>query len=99
MAFWMISLDGIRNITKNLLRLLQGRWFPFDLAPVMIQNIMKFLPFQYILFFPIQILQGQVPNKELFLGIKVLSISILIILILAKCVWNRGLKKYESVGI
>lgn len=99
MAFWMINLDGLRNITKNLLRLLQGRWFPFDLAPLVFQNIMKFLPFQYILFFPIQILLGQVENYDIFLGIEVLSVSILLVLILAKFVWNRGLKKYDSVGI
>jgi len=98
LSFWMVGTGGIRNIIGNLIRILRGSWFPLDLAPMWFQNILALLPFQYAMFYPIKILTDPPSHAENIKGLAVLGISILVFALLAKWIWDRGVKRFDSVG-
>lgn len=99
LAFWLINLDGVRNVTVNLINILKGLWFPLDLAPQAFQNILSLLPFQYVMFYPIKIITSERSQAENIKGLTVLSVSIILMLILSRFLWKKGLKRYDSVGM
>lgn len=99
LAFWLINLDGVRNVTVNLLNILKGLWFPLDLAPQAFQNILSLLPFQYAMFYPIKILTSERSQVENIKGLLVLSVSIILMFILSRVLWKKGLKRFDSVGM
>jgi ABC-2 type transport system permease protein len=98
LAFWVITTSGLRNISMNLINILKGQWFPLDIAPAFFQRIMALLPFQYSMFYQIQILTGKSDPSTNVQGVAILILSILLLSILAALLWSRGLRKYESVG-
>lgn len=99
LAFWFISLNGVDNVTFNLLRLLKGNWFPLDLAPLFVQNILSFLPFGYTMYYPIKIIMQETSYADNLKGITILVIYSIIFSIFGMVLWRKGIKKYESIGI
>jgi len=97
-AFWVITTSGLRNIAMNLMNILKGQWFPLDLAPPLFQRVMGFLPFQYTMFYQIQILTGKSRPESNIQGITVLILSSIILSLFAAYLWKKGLRRYESVG-
>jgi ABC-2 type transport system permease protein len=82
----------------NLLRILKGNWFPLDLAPMWFQNILSILPFQYSLFYPIKIITSYIPIENHIKGILVLVFSIILLMVIIRYLWFKGIKRYDSVG-
>jgi len=99
LSFWFISMNGVDNVTFNLLRLLKGNWFPLDLAPQFVQNFLSFLPFGYTMYYPIKILLEETTSIDNLKGIGILILYSLIFLIIGSLLWKKGIKKYESIGI
>jgi ABC-2 type transport system permease protein len=97
-AFWMEHIDVFFVAKKLIFSFLIGVWIPITFFPKLIQDVLNFLPFKYIIFFPIQMLQQKVSADEIIIGFIVQIFWILILLTAMKVVWSRGIKKYTSVG-
>ena len=81
-----------------LVEFLSGALFPLDVLPIILQRILSFLPFQYLIYFPIQVYLGKVQGQEVIKGILVSGMWVLILYSLMKIVWRRGLKSYDAYG-
>lgn len=98
-AFWTVEVDGINHTFYRVKRFFSGGYFPLSLLPVVYVKISYLLPFAYSFFVPTQLYLKKI---DLLAGIKGLGVQIIwivILYIIIKIVWNRGLKKYEGVGI
>lgn len=95
-SFW---LDRGSNIIYGVIvisNLLNGGVVPIDIFPEWLIRISNFLPFQFLMFTPIQFWLGRAQDV---LTISVTAISWLIILtIITAVVWRLGIKKFEAVG-
>jgi ABC-2 type transport system permease protein len=60
--------------------------------------VAKFLPFRYMVGFPVEILTGQVDAPNLLLGFGVQIFWTLVSVGLAQLVWTNGLRRYSAVG-
>ncbi|MFC1625989.1 ABC transporter permease [Patescibacteria group bacterium] len=77
---------------------LSGSYFPLDIFPVGIYQVLRFTPFPYLIFIPIKIYLG---NFSSSLVLQSLAIGTLWSFILWKAtnyVWRKGLLVYEGVG-
>ena len=99
LSFWFKSTAGVRNIIENLQSILKGTWFPIDIAPIFIQNILSILPFQYTRYFLIKILLNDTPKYLYTKGILVLTIYTSFFTCFGLLLWKKGLKRFESVGL
>jgi ABC-2 type transport system permease protein len=66
--------------------------------PDWVQNIARFLPFQYAFFFPIESLVGDLSNAELLRGLGAQLFFILLGLAAFRIAWRHAIKRYSAVG-
>ena len=95
-SFWLVSGRSAVYGMIIISNLLNGSLLPLDLFPLWFQNINNYLPFQYLIFVPIQALLGRIEDWTVILiGC---SVWILLLLLLIKATWMSGIKKFEAVG-
>ncbi|MDH5580704.1 MAG: ABC-2 family transporter protein [Bdellovibrionales bacterium] len=97
MAFWLEETWILRVILEIMTAFLSGAFFPLEIYPQFIQNILQYTPFPYLTYYPIKIFMGE----ELSLWAPILTISFWMALgiILNYLLWKRGLKLYTAAGM
>jgi viologen exporter family transport system permease protein len=97
-AFWTTRVYALNEFYTALAMLLGGLFVPLDLLPALIQRIAQFLPFQLLIYFPIQLVLGRLaPDaiaRNFGLGVAWLAIALL----LFRLVWRAGAKRFSAVG-
>jgi len=98
-AFWMKDIGGLSQFLNEVVGLLGGSWVPLDyLKPI--YNILKLLPFSYILYFPSRVLiDSTIETATIHKILFIQFLWIIFFCLLSQLLWKKGLKKYESVGI
>lgn len=81
-----------------LTEFLSGSIFPIDIFPVFWQKIMLFLPFPYLIFFPIKVYLGTLSYSDILMGLSTSAVWVIILTLLMKKIWSAGLKVYQAVG-
>lgn len=99
LAFWMDDASLLFNIREVIMGLLSGALLPIDFFPSVIQHIFQFLPFQYLIYTPVNVYLGRLTSPEIGLGIGVILFWDILIGVMAITIWRKGLKQYEGVGI
>lgn len=99
LAFWMIKIESVVGIIRgSIIPLFAGSIIPLDLFPDYARAIAQFLPFQYLIYFPVKVFLGQVDDRAWFVGIIAMVAWIAALFVVVQILWPRALKKYESVG-
>ncbi|MGQ9701950.1 MAG: ABC transporter permease [bacterium] len=97
-AFWLEEISSIESLIGIVVYILSGALLPLSFFPSQIQNIFVFLPFKYLLNFPIVIYLGNLSTDKIFQGLTIQIIWIVIFYIMYLLVWRSGLKRYTSYG-
>jgi len=99
-SFWYPEHSGWphRFFLNIVLTFLLGMYFPLDIFPKIISQLLTILPTAYILYFPLQIYLGKISNFEIFWRMLVMFFWTILLIKLSKSVWTAGLKKYSSEG-
>jgi len=95
-AFWLhrgqLMIYGVILVAG----LLDGSLIPLDLYPHWAFAVIKYLPFQYLIFTPVQAFLGRVNN---FPEMLILAICWLVVLYMFSLIfWRAGVRKFEAVG-
>lgn len=99
LGFWVIETWPLHPLYSSLSGLLGGALYPLDLLPSKIYETIKYNPFSLFIHVNTLVLQGRLSQME---EIQFLIVSILwtvIFYIGYKISWEKGIKKYEGVGI
>lgn len=98
-AFWSREAMGPRFLFDWILGLTSGSYFPIDILTRKIFILLNFLPFAYIVYFPIEIILGRLnyPDITRIVGIQFMWMLLFGFLVLIT--WRKGLKKYSGEGI
>lgn len=99
LAFWLTEVTSFFFVKDLVLDLLSGRVFPIDIMPTGILRVLNLLPFAYCTFFPINILTKDLTVLKLISGLGMQLGWILVIYIMARIVWKKGIKKYTGIGM
>lgn len=98
-SFWMTDSSGLRNGLEVITIIFAGFIMPLSLMPPILLKIANFLPFSYIIYYPIIAFQNKLTAVEI---LKVLAIQILWIILLYffyKLIFKKGVKKFTGVGV
>ena len=98
LAFWMRDASGAIFITTLVGNIVSGGIFPLDIFGGTIKRILTFLPFSYTSYFPVSILCNSIGISEIYKGIGMQILWIIIFIIITPRLWQIGIKKYVSVG-
>ncbi|MFH1183101.1 MAG: ABC-2 family transporter protein [Candidatus Moraniibacteriota bacterium] len=95
-AFWLGMIMGLSFAAMSTIAFLEGGFVPLDLLPDFVNKINNFLPFKYVVFIPISLFTNRISFSWELVAVPVFWIIFLYIL--AKAVYNKGIKKYEGFG-
>jgi ABC-2 type transport system permease protein len=98
LAFWTTRVFSIHEFYYALILLFAGQFVPLKLMPELIQAIARFLPFQLLMYLPIQMIQGNLTMAEILQGYITGAIWFITALTLFRVAWRRGIKRYSAVG-
>jgi ABC-2 type transport system permease protein len=97
-AFWVLEISTIIFILYSFEYFLSGHVFPLDIMPVWLHGFIKWSPFTYELFFPVQVCMERITGRALVEGLCIQAGWLLITYITARVLWSRGVRKYQAVG-
>ncbi len=98
LCFWTTRGAAIFDLYLAAELLLSGRLVPMPLMPEWVQEIARFLPFQWAFYFPIESLVGDMSNVELLKGLGAQLLWILIGLAIFRIAWRYAIRHYSAVG-
>lgn len=97
-GFWSNDIWAPRFIFYSLMIFFSGGIFPLDLLPKPIFLFFQALPFSYLLYFPVKVYLGQLSILNVFIGLLVGLLWILVLYRLVSYAWSLGLKAYTAYG-
>lgn len=96
LAFWFIRANAFKYMLQYIMFFFAGALLPLDLFPETLQFVADALPFQYLVFSPIQIFLEKETNPVSGFFTALTWIAVLYVFL--RVLLLRGIKKYEAVG-
>jgi ABC-2 type transport system permease protein len=97
-SFWTTRVGPIFQLMFTAELLLSGRLVPLSLMPDWAQRLADVLPFKWTFGYPIEALIGHLPDAELFGGLAMQLLWIVIGLIGVRVVWRYAIRRYSAVS-
>jgi len=97
-AFWLTEAWGVFDGMAVISTILSGGIFPLSVFGERAQEIFKFLPFKYVIYFPLNIICGNENRESIIFGITASLSWILLLYLFSRLLWNAGMKKYIAAG-
>lgn len=98
LAFWTTRVYSIHEFYYALILLFSGQFVPLILMPKLIQDIAQYLPFQLLIYFPIQLILGNLSQAQIIQGFTSGAIWLVVSILLFQLVWRNGVKQFSAVG-
>jgi ABC-2 type transport system permease protein len=98
LAFWWSHATALQEGWFVLYSLLGGQLIPLALLPGALRTVSDWLPFRYLMGFPVEILVGRLGPTELVTGFAMQAAWLLFFWLLFRFIWRRGLREYGAVG-
>lgn len=98
LAFWTTRIYSIHEFYFALILLFSGQFVPLPLMPKLIQDIAQYLPFQLLMYFPIQLILGKLSTQQIVTGYIMSGVWLIVAAILFNLVWRNGVKRFSAVG-
>lgn len=96
LAFWSRDVWAPRFLLMVIMEFATGAMFPLDMLPHWGQQIALSTPFPYLLYVPLKIYLGQ--DSALWFHVTIELVWVITLGILAKLIWQKGIKSYEAEG-
>lgn len=98
LAFWITDTSGLNNLYMAFMLIFAGRLAPLSLLPETLQTMAAWLPFQWMVAFPVELLMGRLSPDEAIHGIGMQLLWIVIGFGVMQIFWTRASKRYAAVG-
>ena len=98
LAFWTTRVYSIHEFYYALMLLFSGQFVPLTLMPKLIQDIAQYLPFQLLIYFPVQLILGRLSSAQILQGYVAGIIWLIAAIVVFNWVWSNGVKRYSAVG-
>ena len=98
LAFWLTDVWGIFDTAYVTTVVFSGTVLPLTFMPDWLNKISTFLPFSYMIYFPISSVQGQFSLMEMVRILLNQGIWLFILAMIYKIMWREGVKKFTAVG-
>jgi len=98
LAFWVSEAQTLHEIWYAVWLMLGGMVAPLDLFPAPVAAIAKYLPFRFMLSFPVEVMLGRLTADETLLGLAATAFWLGAMIVAYRWVWRRGVKQFSAFG-
>ncbi len=97
-AFWVIDYSGIQQTVTVIFLAFGGFIMPIHFFPTLLRHIAEWLPFSYMIYFPVLALQGKLMPVQALGVVAMQGVWLIGLIFLYRLMWNKGIKKFTGVG-
>lgn len=97
-SFWLNEVWGVYIAVNLSANMLSGGLFPLEVFGETVQKVFNLLPFKYIIYFPINIINGKLDLSMVWYGLILQLFWIFILTLLSAQLWKMGTRKYIAIG-
>ncbi len=98
LAFWIENTYGIRFTMRVILEITGGALIPLSFFPSVLQSVFLALPFPYLIYLPMTIYLGKVPDGEVAGALARMGLWIALLAVANVFLWTRGVRRYMAMG-
>ena len=98
LAFWVESSGSIFEVWLGLFGVFSGYLLPLELFPRWLETAARFLPFRYMLAFPVEMLLGMASRRAALLELAVQWGFAAALALASRLVWRLGIRRFAAYG-
>jgi ABC-2 type transport system permease protein len=98
LAFWIQEVSTLVFIVYAFEVFFSGQMFPLDILPPRWVTVCWWLPFQYEIYFPVQVFQERLTPSQVGGGLLIAAAWVGLGGLAARLIYRSGLKHYTAVG-
>lgn len=98
MGFWFLEVSSLIYVVNIVNFFVSGQLFPLDLLPGPVVAVLRYLPFQYMAYFPATVFLEMHQGDELWWGLLIELAWAVFFVLLARWLYRQGLKRYSAFG-
>jgi ABC-2 type transport system permease protein len=97
-AFWITNIRAVNQLYYTGMTFLAGRMAPLALLPRVLRAASWYLPFRWMLSFPVELALGRVSGSDIPIGVAWQGFWVVVGIGLFRLIWARGIRVYSAVG-
>lgn len=97
-GFWFLEVTSLLWVVNTVNYFVSGQMFPLDLLGHPWDTLLKWLPFQYLAYFPAVVFLGEVKGQALVEGLLMELAWAAVLIVLSRWLFARGLRRYSAYG-
>jgi ABC-2 type transport system permease protein len=99
-GFWFMEVSSLMYIINVLNYFVSGQMFPLEFLDQypLVSLVLRWLPFQYLAYFPAMIFLEKIQDQELIVGLLIESGWAVFLLLLSHWLYRLGLRRYSAFG-
>jgi ABC-2 type transport system permease protein len=97
-GFWFLEVTSLLWVVNTVNYFVSGQMFPLDMLGPPWDTILKWMPFQYLAYFPAVLFLGKIQGWELVEGLLVELGWAVVLIGLSRFLFARGLRRYSAYG-
>ncbi len=97
-SFWFLEVSSLLFVYMLFSFFLSGHMFPLDMLPPPFDTIVKFLPLQYLAYFPAAVFLEKVTGTQLVVGLLAEVAWIVFFVVLSRWMFSAGVRRYSGFG-
>jgi len=98
LAFHVESSSALFEVWLGLFGVFSGYLFPLELFPHWLAAAARFLPFRYMLAFPVEMVTGLTPRAVALAELGIQWGFVLLLALAARTAWRVGLRRFAAFG-
>lgn len=97
-GFWFLEVGSFLYVVNTLSFFISGHMFPLDLLPEPWADVLKWLPFKYLAYYPAMIFLGKIQGPALVEGLLIETVWAAVFIGLACLLYRVGLRRDSAYG-
>ena len=98
LAFYVESSSALFEVWLGLFGVFSGYLIPLELFPRWLASAARFLPFRYMLAFPVEMIVGMTPRSGALVELAIQWGFVALLAVVARLVWRLGLRRFAAYG-
>jgi ABC-2 type transport system permease protein len=98
LAFWVSEATTLNDIWFATSMMLGGIVAPLALFPDQVRVIANYLPFRFMLSFPVEILSGRLTPAEMASGVGLTLFWLAFFIAMYRWLWAKGIRQFSAFG-
>jgi ABC-2 type transport system permease protein len=98
LGFWFLEISSMLFVYMLFNFFFSGHMFPIDMLPEPWATIVRWIPLQYLAYFPAAVFLGKIQGSELAMGLVIQAAWIVGFIALSRLAYSRGLARYSGYG-